>query len=118
MSGKFTRDEEDFRELGAYLRVAYDALTHAQIKSGAMYRSSEGPTDEIEKLKDSVFELRDQLNDLSRRDLNGARVLGPEPFGVQYESLDVIFEALSRMPEEAEMSRAEDREIKARMEQE
>ncbi|MDP8953301.1 MAG: hypothetical protein M3N18_13915 [Actinomycetota bacterium] len=114
---KKVRDEEDFRELGAYLRAAYDALVRARIKSGAMYRSGEGMTGEIEDLQRSVFGLRIELNKVSRDDLNGARVLGPEPFGVQYESLDAISKALSKMPKEAELSRAEDRQRGERGEQ-
>jgi hypothetical protein len=96
------RDEEDFREMGALLRIARDALIDAEVKAGGMYPRGQGPADRINELRKALDGLSSELASTWMRDKNGPLVPGPTPFyGEGYEAVGVVRDALRKLKEEA-----------------
>jgi len=105
---KKRRDTEDWRELGAYLLVAREALLKARTKAKNMYPQRTGPGKRIEKMLKEVDELRSELGSTWPGD-ETEHIPGPEPFyGRHFESVEAIHDALFRwVREEADRYRKE-----------
>jgi hypothetical protein len=101
------RDEEDFRELGAYLQVARDALLSAEVKALNMYPQRQGPGRRIEEQRHLVDDLRRELDSTWIHDVNAkAHVPGPDPiFGCRYRAEEQARKANTGIREEAERNR-------------
>ncbi len=105
------RDEEDFRELGAYLEAAREALIKAEVKALNMYPPRKGPGKRIERQYRWLDELRFDLDNTWIHDVNGSEhVPGPEPFFAarnHFESSRDLERALGGVAAEAKQYRAE-----------
>lgn len=100
---KKRRDEEDFRELGAYLLVAREALVRAHTKALNMYPQDGAEPKRLSELLDAVDSYRAHVDDTWIHDLTGRRAPGhPEPiYGVRYESVSLVRADLAKIHTEA-----------------
>lgn len=100
---KKRRDAEDFRELGAYLLVAREALLRAHTEALNMYRQDAPEPRRIFELLDAVDSHRAHVDNTWIRDLTKVSVPGAEPiYGTQhYESLVLVRADLAKIMTEA-----------------
>jgi hypothetical protein len=108
---KKRRDEEDFRELGAYLSVAADALLRADIKARKMYRQDAVQVKTLRRLEDALSDFRMKMDSTWLRDVNSpGHVPGPEPFYGAHNHLEAVREIsgfLDHLSDEADRYRSQ-----------
>jgi hypothetical protein len=106
---KKIRDTESFRELGACLTLADEALASSYYQSVEMYGKTKEPSKRIEKIREQVIDLRLHMDATWVQDENDQHIPGPEPFyGNQYESLRKMLDMLIKELRDEADSRRED----------